>query len=774
LPPPASTDTTSAHPRWLLIGLGLLLLTLLLVSALRQPPQPLPVSAPESEFSAMRARQIIERLLADQQSHAVGAPDHERMRRQVITEFDALGIPVETQEALSCSDVSPDELQCAVVRNLIAQLPGQSEGPALLLATHYDSAPAGPGAADDASGVAALLEIARAWQTSGPAHSPVIFLITDGEELGLLGARAFIQHPVSRKVGAVVNLEARGTRGQSLMFETSSDNAWLLEAYARAVRRPAASSLAYELYKLLPNDTDLSVFKEAGMPGLNFAFVANANAYHTPLDNLDNLDPGSLQHQGENTLAVGRSLASLDLASAPRSGDAAYVDLLSLWLVRWPAGWTIPLALLALILLAGATAWLIRRGEMCPAAPAWGALAGLLTVLLATLLAWGLTALLGLLAGNTLPWYAYPLTTRLAVWGAALFSSLLMAGFFARRAGTWGMGLGVWLAWALAGLILGLTLLGAATVFILPALVAAVLLGLAAILGSLDRPALQRLPLRELSICLAAVFAGIIWLGLALTFEEVVGFEMAAAAGLALGLLFSALLPLFALPPESGGMRRAMLLASAGLVIASAVAALFVPRFSLENPQPLSLVYAEDLDLGQAYISPRPGLGSLPPTLAAARDFQPQAVFPWSQRQRLNAAAPLSGLPAPELVVLSDEREGNQRLLTVGLHSPRAAREIDLYVPLANLAEIVVNDTVYPAPVPQSKEDYFYLYFMGLGEDGVVVTLRFNTLDPTTIYLGDISPGLPPFESDLLQARGSLAVPVDFGDITLLFKKVDL
>ncbi len=120
----------------------------------------------------------------------------------------------------------------------------------------------------------------------------------------------------------MVNLEARGTGGESIMFETSDENAWLVDAYAHAVRRPAALSVTYEAYKRLPNDTDLTVFKRAGLAGMNFAFIDEVSHYHTPLDDLAHLDLGSLQHQGENALAVARTLAGADLAHPGRAGRA--------------------------------------------------------------------------------------------------------------------------------------------------------------------------------------------------------------------------------------------------------------------------------------------------------------------------------------------------------------------------------------------------------------------------------------------------------------------
>jgi hypothetical protein len=97
---------------------------------------------------------------------------------------------------------------------------------------------AGP-VSDNAAGVACALEVARA---SGSPDATVLLLFDDGEEAGLLG-RALHGLGRSRSIGAVVNLEARGTSGASFLFETSRDNAWLVRrAVACRGPSPARSS----------------------------------------------------------------------------------------------------------------------------------------------------------------------------------------------------------------------------------------------------------------------------------------------------------------------------------------------------------------------------------------------------------------------------------------------------------------------------------------------------------------------------------------------------
>jgi len=215
----------------------------------------------------------------------------------------------------------------------------------VMLTAHYDSVPAGPGASDDGMGVATVLEVARALRTSPETRRPVWLVFTDGEELGLFGAKAFVANPsLVGQVGTVVNVEARGTAGPSLMFETSRDNAGLVRAFAASTDHPVASSLFPTLYSMLPNDTDLTVYKANGLAGLNYAIIGGAARYHTPRDDLAHADLASLQHQGDNVLAIARTLAdAAEPTTAP--GDLVFFDCLGTFVVRWPARSALPIAL---------------------------------------------------------------------------------------------------------------------------------------------------------------------------------------------------------------------------------------------------------------------------------------------------------------------------------------------------------------------------------------------------------------------------------------------
>ncbi|MEI6225053.1 MAG: M20/M25/M40 family metallo-hydrolase, partial [Deltaproteobacteria bacterium] len=350
---------------------GLLLLAALLAATWLglEPPSPVPSSAPPGSFSAERALPRLRRVLdaaGDGVPHPAGSEAGRRVRDAVVAELRALGIEPRVVDSLTCNRY----LTCTPVSNVIARIPGRARGPAVLVSAHHDSVPAGPGAADDGSGVAIVLELARALRAE-PAGADVILLVDDAEEAGLGGAEAFLNDPAAREVGAIVNLEARGTGGPSLLFETTGGSAAIVRRFAEGARRPMGSSLLSTVYRLLPNDTNLTVLRRLGVPGANLAFVDGAVRYHTPRDDLAHLDPRSVQHQGENALGLVRAFSGPIAAE----GAAVWFDLLGLVVVRFPEGLALPAALAALFLALGAAVADARRGLAGAGRIALGALA---------------------------------------------------------------------------------------------------------------------------------------------------------------------------------------------------------------------------------------------------------------------------------------------------------------------------------------------------------------------------------------------------------------
>ncbi|QDV08119.1 MraY-like glycosyltransferase [Planctomycetes bacterium Poly30] len=348
------------------------------------PPSALAPDAESGRASGGRALEILERLArggvdAGQVSppRPIGSAANERCRQRILDELRSLGLRPEVHEEFGASA----RFRCAgTVRNVVCRLRGQdtfggasgessasSPGQAILCMAHLDSVGAGPGVGDDLAGVAAWIEVARALMEGGSLQRDVIFLFEDGEEHGLLGAEVFAaKHPWAREVGAVINLEGRGTSGPSRLFETGAGNDWIMRAFRAESTAPSSTSVSSEIYKRMPNDTDYTVWRDRGVPGLNFAFIGGVNRYHTPLDDLAKLSEASLQHHVTNAFEAVKALAASP--ELPRSdastGDAVYFDVLGRFLVIYGVRTARLLAILLLIGALLAAARSIRAGHV--------------------------------------------------------------------------------------------------------------------------------------------------------------------------------------------------------------------------------------------------------------------------------------------------------------------------------------------------------------------------------------------------------------------------
>jgi hypothetical protein len=324
----------------------LLICILIIFGVLRSfsTPSPRGADSPDVEFSAIRADALLRDLLQDGVPHVSGSAENRVIRDRLVGHLEAFGYATEVQELFHCNTAVG---VCSPVENVIAFKPGTSDKHAILLTAHYDGSWTGPGAADDGAGVSAILEIARMAADYPPFQNEVIFLFSDSEENGLIGADAFANlHPSFKKVGAVINLEARGVTGASAMFETGEGNRRIIRTLSQSVDRPVANSLTYEVYKRMPNDTDYSVYRAKGVLGLNFAFSQGVAVYHSAIDDPDHLDMGSLQHHGDNAWGMLNALGDRrNLPGVQSKEDAGYIDVFAFRLIHYPASIALGLAL---------------------------------------------------------------------------------------------------------------------------------------------------------------------------------------------------------------------------------------------------------------------------------------------------------------------------------------------------------------------------------------------------------------------------------------------
>lgn len=329
---------------------GSLALALLLAALTLQVPAPAGADAPATAFSTERAMADVREIA--RRPHPVGSADHARVQAALLQRMAALGLQTSVQAGpLSPAAVRRLEREGGSaagigVTNLIGVLPGQDPRlPAVALMAHYDTVPDSAGAADDTAGVAAILEAVRAIRARGPADRTLVVLLTDGEELNLDGARAFWGgHPLRDRIGAVVNLEARGGGGRAMMFETGRGNAGTIGLFARAGARAtggvSSNSLAVFVYEAMPNGTDFTIPKDRGVQGVNLAFIGRPEQYHAPVSTPEALDQGSVQHIGSQALETADALLRAPALPAATQ-NIVYADLFGRVVIGHPPvmGW---------------------------------------------------------------------------------------------------------------------------------------------------------------------------------------------------------------------------------------------------------------------------------------------------------------------------------------------------------------------------------------------------------------------------------------------------
>ena len=772
----AQRPGTGAHALWFT-----LLALLALASILRwmyAPPAPLPLTAPATQFSAQRAAGILAELVGTGSPHPLASPADGRVRERIVARLRELGLPVELQRGWACDDA----FACGWVVNIVSRIEGhEPSGDAVLLATHYDSVPAGPGAGDDGVGVASVLEIARALQAMPAPRHPIVLLIDEGEEAGLLGARLFVAgHPAARTVRAAVNLDARGDSGPSLMFETGAATDWTMRLFGDAVARPLSNSLYYFIYKLLPNDTDFTVFKAAGYEGLNFALIGDVERYHTPQDDFTHLDPRSLQHQGQNALAAVQALANAELRP-PSIRGAVFFDVMSRALVRWPASWSVPIGI-ALVAALFALLWIVPRRtgvrgrELLHAFAAW-------------LVAWlGVTGVAAVLlslarsAGAVPPaaaysWAAFPLGMHAASIALALLAPACAERLSRGRAGPWSL----WIVHALAlgalAVLCCLMFPELSFVFLLPAL-AMVLAAWPASMRSARASASGNrgavagvVPVPPAAVIVPVLVSAWVLGPILLLLYPGLGADAwpVVTAVAALGLLGLAPLLRQARPRDF----RAWSLGGALIVVAGFGYALLRPPYSAQMPQRTLLWYVLDSDSGRARFMLQPDSKRSPPQLSMGdRAPPPTASLPRGVIDGLHeAAAPRLDYAPPEMEVLGTDAVDDGRVHRLRLRSARGAPEIELAVPDARATGATLIDAGgrrLPVEPWRAADRTSWLQFIGAPAEGVVIELRTRGTSELALTLLDRSYGLPPAGAALRRSGPALTTASQDGDLTIV------
>ncbi len=283
---------------------------------------------------------------------------HRAALDRMAQELTDLGIAAEIHERVFTVS-KPGFHKSRDVRNLLIHLPGQNPEHSILFSAHYDTVEGSPGAGDNAAAVVSLFQAVKILHSEKGFQHDLYFLFSDEEEAGLFGMRAFVeQNPAAENLSLVFNFDGRGNSGPVLMFETSDNNDWLVQQFARATKAANAHSLSNNIYKLMPNFTDFTVFKRKrpDVQGLNFAHIEGPLAYHSTADVVEHLDEAVMLHQTRLVLDLARWFGNIaDIQTS--ASDRVYFCLPGLGMVGYAA--TTAKALLALIVVSFAGLWFL-------------------------------------------------------------------------------------------------------------------------------------------------------------------------------------------------------------------------------------------------------------------------------------------------------------------------------------------------------------------------------------------------------------------------------
>lgn len=769
------------------ISLGLVALLIIgacVLLALRQlnPPPAVNANAPLSEFSSTRAFNYIATIAM--RPRPIGSAAHTETRNYLVRELSAFGLVTEVQKTSGVNRITGTTINAATVENVLARLKGTTGGLAVLLVCHYDSVPTGPGASDDGSAIATLLETARALKAQAPLRNDVIFLFTDAEETGLLGAKAFVgEHEWSKEIGIVLNFEARGHTGQSIMFETSPNNRWLISQFAAAAQYPVANSLSYEVYKRLPNETDFTIFKGQGFTGLNFAYVEGLTHYHTQLDNLQNLDQRSLQHDGSYALSLTRHFGNLDLSQNRLAGDgttadAVYFNTLGFSFVHYSGRWVLLLLSLALLLLVGVTylGWRSRQLTLV------GSVAGFFTFLAVLVLTLLLLLVVGWLfrllqKGLGIDEQSVAHLQNLYLSGCVALSIATAAALFVllrRKISVPNMVFGALLWWVVLATLTSLFLPGVSYLFIWPLLFS--LVAIAFLFGKKKWEASLPVPFIVLTVC---ALPGILLLTptIYLLFAAM-GFGALAIVVVLVVMLVGLLIPQLRTLTATRSWLFPGIAAVIGLVLLSAGS--LTQRFDESHPRSVNIFYALDADTQQAIwasADPTPDKWTLQ-YLTTGRRGAISEYIPQKSSEFLSQTAPPLALSPPQVDLLNDTTIGDIRSLNLRITSPRKAQVITVYmdsdssVQTASLNGKQLDADRAGAALDNSRTQWRMNYYAPPPE-GIELTLRVKPSLPVKIRVMDRSYGLAEIPGSSLAARPAWLMPSPrllYSDQTLVNK----
>jgi len=728
-----------------------------------------------TEFSLENALNHLKKI--SKEPHYAGSKEHKNVQNYIVSELQKMGFETEIQTQTA---INKKWFAATTVENIIAKLKGTGSKKALLLLTHYDSSPhSSLGASDAGSGVVTILEGLRAFLAKNETpKNDLIILISDAEELGLLGAQAFVdKHPWTKDIGLVLNFEARGSGGPSYMLmETNGKNSKLLSEFLAAKPNfPAANSLMYSIYKKLPNDTDLTIFREdANINGFNFAFIGDHFDYHTAQDSYERLDKETLLHQADYFTTSLNYFSNSDLTNLTSEEDFVYVNFPIIKLATYPFSWVLPMVILCAILFL----ILLFFGFSLNKIDIKGVLKGFIPFVVSLILcggiSYGLWEILliihphynDILHGFTYNGYQYII--------AFVFLNLWLLFTIYKRTSkeekTTNLLVAPLFFWLLLNFIISSSLRGAGF-FIIPVISALLILAIAIFLNLKD--SVKRVLFTILSIPTIYIFAPMVKM-----FPVGLGLKILFVSGLFIALVFGLMILSFHQKKSFWTQKWTGFLALLFFIIAT-----YNSGFSVDNKKPNSLVYIENYDTKTAYF------GTYNTTLDTYTkqifkdDFTKGGIENTETKSKYNTPfnyakkTAYKAISSSEIKTELDTLIGKKRFLELTI-TPKRKINILQFLTKSKLTlyQFKVNDELVNKGKKHSlKSGTFLVYRLGNNDKEVTLSFSVNVDQNLELTLNEVSYDLRTNKNFNLKPRAEDMMPMPFvtNDAIIISKQLN-
>ena len=711
-------------------------------------------------------------------THHVGTQEHKVVQDYLVNELKKLGLNPEIQKATAVNDKWN---AATTAENIIARYKGKnSNGKALVLLSHYDSNPhSAVGASDAGSGVVSILEGFRAFIENNPQpKNDIIILFTDAEELGLLGAKAFVDnHKWVKDIGLVLNFEARGSGGPSFMLmETNGKNRKLLSEFIKAnPTYPAANSLMYAIYKKLPNDTDLTVFREnANINGFNFAFIGDHFDYHTEQDTYERLDRNTLAHQADYLMQNLKHFAYSDLTNLNSEQDDIYVNFPIIKLISYPFAWVLPMLLLAILAFVVVLVFGLKKQRLTMLGIGKGFLAYSIAFVLAVGISFGAWEFLQLIHpqyADMLNGFTYNGYTYIAAF-VCLNITIVLAIYRKFKKLTAADLLVAPIAFGLLINYLVYTSLTGAGFLIIPVYTAILCL---AILVFMDlKPTNRTILFAIISIPAVYIFAPMLKI-----FPVALGLKILFITGILIVLLLGYILPVF----HQQNKKSYLVYLTGILTLFFLIKASFNSGYTVDRKQPNSLVYINNFDTKEAFWGTyNKSLDSY--TQQVFKDDYKKGGIPNTEsKSKYNThftyhkkAKPIQLTPSI-IFIKKDTVINNLRELSLQIAPQRKINKYELFSQDSLAVErLLVNGKVVNEGKPMLKKGSLAAYFLGNSDEHLEVDITIKPSEKLELILNEISFDLLENPQLNIQPRAEDMMPMPFitNDAIISARKLSL